>query len=176
MDLPFAGTKGQVLLDLFLLLLFPFALGQILRPLIKGFMERRQIILYATDRLAVIFIVFVSFSHATVSGLWKSLSLWQFLLLLLSCGLILTLALALTYLAGKKLNFSPSDRAAILFCGSKKSLMAGVPMAGIIFSPSVAAVVILPLMIFHQLQLLVCAQIARSYAKKNTNLPDVNVK
>lgn len=161
-------SKLTVLRDLCLQLICPFALGQMIRPRIIGFLERHGSVISFTDRLSVIFIVFVSFSHAVVEGLWKNLTLEELISLLFSCGLILFLALFLTSMAGRLLGFNAPDRAAILFCGSKKSLMAGVPMAGIIFSHSVAGVVIVPLMIFHQLQLVVCAQIARVLSRRNS--------
>jgi sodium/bile acid cotransporter 7 len=159
--------KLSVLWDLFLQLLLPFALGQILRPRIIGFLQRHGGIISFTDRLSVIFIVFVSFSHAVTEGLWKNLTLSELISLVFACGLILSLALLITSLAGRLLGFDAPDRAAILFCGSKKSLMAGAPMAGIIFTHSVAGVVMAPLIIFHQMQLLACAQIARVLAKRN---------
>ncbi|MDR2349847.1 MAG: bile acid:sodium symporter [Deltaproteobacteria bacterium] len=167
-DVPGAGpSKLSVLWDLCLLLLFPFALGQLARPRIKGFMGRHSGIIFFCDRISVIFIVFASFSHAVAEGLWNDLRISELLSLLVVLSVILALALAFTALAGRLLGFAPADRAAILFCGSKKSLMAGVPMAGIIFSQSLSGVVIIPLMIFHQLQLVVCAQIARALSKRN---------
>jgi sodium/bile acid cotransporter 7 len=161
-----AATKLDILWDLCLKLLFPFALGQLSRRWTKDFIEHHDGLLAITDRLSVIFIVFVSFSGATVEGLWHLLDLTQFLIILLCCMVILALALTITAVLGKLLNFKIEDRISIIFCGSKKSLMAGVPMAGIIFSPSIAGLIILPLMIFHQLQLLVCAQIARKFASR----------
>ncbi|MDR1041157.1 MAG: bile acid:sodium symporter [Deltaproteobacteria bacterium] len=157
-----AATAGlDAIRDLFVQLILPFAAGQALRPLVKGAIARHGAVVGFTDRLSVVFIVFVSFSHATVAGLWKGLHLSLLPPLAGFCLAILAAALAITSVAARLLGFSAEDRTAVLFCGSKKSLMAGVPMAGVLFSPAVAGVVILPLMFFHQIQLVVCAQIAR---------------
>ena len=57
-----------------------------------------------------------------------------------------------------------ADRITVVFCGSKKSLAAGLPMASVLFAGQSLGLVVLPLMLFHQLQLMVCAALARRYA------------
>jgi sodium/bile acid cotransporter 7 len=165
------GSFGQAIGDLCLQLVLPFALGQLARLRLAAWAERRRGLISLTDRLSVLFIVYVSFSHGTSAGLWGTLSWPIFLSLIVACSLILALALALTAQAGARLGFSQADRVTILFCGSKKSLIAGVPMANVIFSPALASSIILPLMIFHQLQLLTCAFLARRIASKSRNEP-----
>jgi sodium/bile acid cotransporter 7 len=160
------GFSWQSVRDLCLQLLFPFLLGQFLRPCLIAFILRRKSLIGYTDRLSVLFIVYVSFSQATILGLWSRLNLSNFLSLIVSCGLLLTLALTLTSLVGLRLGFNLQDRIVILFCGSKKSLVAGVPMANILFPSSMAGIIILPLMLFHQMQLMVCAFIARKLSQK----------
>ncbi|MDR1081671.1 MAG: bile acid:sodium symporter [Deltaproteobacteria bacterium] len=161
MHAPSVSAGTDAVKDLALQLLLPFAAGQALRPLMRGFLDRRGAVVGFTDRLSVVFIVFVSFSHAAVEGLWKGIHLSLLPPLAGFCMAILAVALFLTGLAGRLMGFSREDRTAVLFCGSKKSLMAGVPMAGVLFTPAAAGVAILPLMFFHQIQLMVCAQIAR---------------
>jgi sodium/bile acid cotransporter 7 len=85
----------------------------------------------------------------------------------ISCGL-LAAVLALTTILSRTLGFSREDEIAIVFCGSKKSLGSGVPIASILFPAATVGVVILPLMLFHQIQLMVCAMMARSYASRPT--------
>ncbi|MDR2386618.1 MAG: bile acid:sodium symporter [Deltaproteobacteria bacterium] len=157
-------SLAQAVWNLFLQLVLPFALGQALRPWLAGWINRRKTLLGYTDRLSVLFIVYVSFSHGTTSGLWGTLSIAMFMALILLCAFLLSLALLGTFTAGKLLKFPRADQIVILFCGSKKSLVAGVPMANIIFTPALASVIILPLMIFHQIQLLACSYIARKLA------------
>jgi sodium/bile acid cotransporter 7 len=165
-DGAFGLSAGQAILDLSKQLILPFALGQILHGPLSGWMARHKKLIGLTDRLSVLFIVYVSFSQATNTGLWSSLSAEMLPGLLGSCAVILALALLATWLMGKGFGFSREDRVAILFCGSKKSLITGVPMANVIFSPAVAGLIVLPLMAFHQMQLIVCAWLSRRMGLK----------
>ena len=157
----YGGISAQAVTDLCLQLLLPFTLGQLLRGRLISFLDRRKSLIGYVDRLSILFIVYVSFSHGTNTGLWHSLNLGLFLRLVMACGILLVLALLLTHLAGRLFGFNRPDRIAILFCGSKKSLVSGVPMANVIFPAALASTIILPLMVFHQMQLMACAWIAR---------------
>lgn len=163
----YGGISTEAVRDLCFQLLLPFSLGQLLRSRLVGFLDAHKALIGYVDRLSILFIVYVSFSHGTNSGLWHSLNLGLFLKLCLACGILLGLALFLTSLAGRIFGFNRADRTAILFCGSKKSLVAGVPMANVIFPAGLASTIILPLMVFHQMQLMACAWIARRLAMKN---------
>lgn len=160
------GISTDAVADLCLQLLLPFALGQILRSWLIDFLNAHKSLISYVDRLSILFIVYVSFSHGTNTGLWGTLNPRLFLLLCLACAIILGLALFLSNLAGRVFGFNRGDRIAVLFCGSKKSLVAGVPMANVIFPAAVASTIILPLMIFHQMQLMACAWIARRLAEQ----------
>ena len=76
--------------------------------------------------------------------------------------------LAATTLLSRRLGFSRADEITIVFCGSKKSLASGLPMASVLFAGSSVGLIVLPLMLFHQLQLMVCAALARRYAADGT--------
>ena len=67
--------------------------------------------------------------------------------------------------ASARLGFSREDRITIVFCGSKKTLASGVPMANVIFAGRDTGAILMPLMLFHQIQLMVCAVLARRYAR-----------
>ena len=161
----YGGISTEAVTDLCLQLLLPFTLGQLLRGRLISFLDSRKSLIGYVDRISILFIVYVSFSHGTNTGLWHSLNLNLFLRLVLACGILLVLALFLTHLAGRLFGFNQADRIAILFCGSKKSLVAGVPMANVIFPASLASTIILPLMVFHQMQLMACAWIARRLSR-----------
>lgn len=160
------GISTEAVRDLCLQLLLPFSLGQILRSRLEGFLDAHKALIGYVDRLSILFIVYVSFSHGTTSGLWHSLNPGLFLKLCLACAILLSLAIALTSLTGRIFGFNRADRTAIMFCGSKKSLVAGVPMANVLFPSALASTIILPLMIFHQMQLMACAWIARRLSLK----------
>ncbi len=118
------------------------------------------------DRGSILLVVYTAFSAAVVEGLWHRVSGETLALLVAACCALLAAALLLTYALGRALGFRREDAIVLLFCGSKKSLASGVPMAGVLFPASQIGTVILPLMVFHQLQLIACALIARRYAEQ----------
>jgi sodium/bile acid cotransporter 7 len=159
------GSLAKAVWDLCLQLVFPFAAGQLSRRWLLGWLDRRRKLLGFTDRLSVLFIVYVSFSRGTTEGLWGTLTWPMFLALVVCCGLLLGAALLSTTALGRALGFERAERIVVLFCGSKKSLVTGVPMANVIFPPATASVIILPLMVFHQMQLLACSFISRKLSR-----------
>jgi sodium/bile acid cotransporter 7 len=72
--------------------------------------------------------------------------------------------LTLTSYGARRLGFGREDRITIIFCGSKKSLASGLPMAAVLFGAQ-ASLLVLPLMLFHQMQLMVCAVLAKRWQK-----------
>ncbi len=150
--------------DICILLLLPFAAGQILRPWIGGFVTRHKPILGLTDRGSILLVVYAAFGHAVRMGLWSALPPMSLAALVaMACG-ILALMLCSTWLAARALGFDRADTIAVVFCGSKKSLATGVPMAGVLFAGPDLGMILLPIMLFHQIQLMVCAALARRWA------------
>jgi sodium/bile acid cotransporter 7 len=138
-------------------LLVPFLAGHLLQPWVGPYISRHKGLVGYVDRGSILMVVYTAFSAAVIEGLWNKLPLWE-LGLIVALGLaLLGLALAATWGLGAALGFARADRIVLLFCGSKKSLASGVPMAGVLFAPAQVGVVILPLMLFHQMQLMACA-------------------
>lgn len=163
------AQSGGVSLDsirsIALQLLAPFVVGHLLRPLIGGWAERHRRLLSYTDRGTILMVVYGAFSEAVGQGLWQRLSAGGLLAMAAVCGALLAAVLAATHLAARRLGFDRPDRIAIVFCGSKKSLATGVPMANVLFPPALVGPMVLPLMFFHQLQLMVCAVLARRWGE-----------
>lgn len=147
-------------------LLLPFVAGQLARRWIGEWVGRNKAWLKFVDQGSILLVVFSAFSAAVVGGLWQQVPPLVLLGIVLGCCLLLALALGITAVLGKWLGFSLEDRITILFCGSKKSLATGVPMAQVLFAGSTIGVLILPLMLFHQIQLMVCASLAQRYARR----------
>ena len=112
-------------------------------------------------------VVYTAFSAAVVAGLWTRLSLADLATIGAICAVLLAAVLLLTSLATRLSGLPRPDAIVLVFCGSKKSLASGVPMAGTLFPAAQVGVVILPLMLFHQLQLIVCSIIAARLARQN---------
>ncbi|ADU14129.1 bile acid:sodium symporter family protein [Asticcacaulis excentricus] len=148
-------------------LLLPFVLGHLSRPWTGGFIDRHKLWIGRVDRSSILLVVYTAFSASIVEGLWSKVSVGDLVaVLVVACG-VLALILTGTWYVSGWLGFSHKDRIVILFCGSKKSLASGVPMASILFPASVLGPIILPLMVFHQIQLISCAVIAQRLNMKN---------
>ncbi|MEU0443026.1 bile acid:sodium symporter family protein [Streptomyces sp. NPDC006186] len=154
------GFSGGSLLKIVLQLLVPFLAGQLLRPWIGGFITRHKKILGYVDRGSILLVVYTAFSEGMVQGIWHRVSPARLAALLGVEAVLLAVLLTLTWYGAKALRFSREDRIAIQFAGSKKSLASGLPMASVIFGAH-ASLAVLPLMLFHQMQLMVCAVIAK---------------
>jgi sodium/bile acid cotransporter 7 len=160
------GVDLHSVASIALQLLLPFLLGHLSRPLTAGFLHRHKALVGRVDRGSILLVVYTAFSAAVVEGLWRKLSVGDIALVLGLDAVILAAALVITTWAARILGFSREDEVAIVFCGSKKSLASGVPMAGVLFPAATVGPIIVPLMLFHQMQLMVCAVLARRYAAK----------
>jgi solute carrier family 10 (sodium/bile acid cotransporter), member 7 len=159
------GVSLSAIEAIMLQLLLPFVAGHLLRPWIGGFIDRHKKLLMPVDRSSILLVVYTAFSAAVVNGIWERTELADLLLILGLSAVLLALVMAANLFVARRLHLPRGDEIVLLFCGSKKSLVSGVPMAGAIFAPAQVGVIILPLMIFHQLQLFVCALIAARYAR-----------
>ncbi|MFF4535352.1 bile acid:sodium symporter family protein [Streptomyces aureus] len=166
------GFSTDSLVKIVLQLLVPFLAGQLLRPWIGAFIARHKKVLGYVDRGSILLVVYTAFSEGMVQGIWSQVSAVRLAGLLVVEAVLLAVMLVLTWYGTKALRFGREDRIAIQFAGSKKSLASGLPMAGVLFG-SHASLAVLPLMLFHQMQLMVCAVIARRRARdpEATGLP-----
>lgn len=158
------GISTSMIGDIVAQLLLPFAAGQALRPWIGAWIQRHRSILGLVDRGSILMVVYVAFSEGMVAGIWHQLDIATLLRLALVNAALLTVVLLTTTFVSRRLGFSRADEITIVFCGSKKSLASGVPIASVLFAGPSVGLVVLPLMLFHQLQLMVCAALARHYA------------
>lgn len=151
-------------------ILLPFIVGQLVHPWAGAWALRNKKVLSVFDRGSILMVVYGAFSEAVIHGLWHRLTPLATLSLVVVCCAILAILLVSTTFAARRLGFSREDEITIVFCGSKKSLAAGVPMANILFPAASVGMIVLPLMIFHQIQLMVCAVLARRYAARGAAL------
>ncbi|MFJ2256767.1 bile acid:sodium symporter family protein [Streptomyces sp. NPDC087844] len=154
------GFSADSLLRIVLQLLVPFLAGQLLRRWIGGFVARHRKVLGYVDRGSILLVVYTAFSEGMVRGIWHQVSPLRLGGLLAVEAVLLAIMLAVTWYGSKALGFGRPDRIAVQFAGSKKSLASGLPMASVLFGAH-ASLAVLPLMLFHQMQLMVCAVIAK---------------
>ena len=160
------GSTLDAIVKISVQLLLPFIAGQIMRRWIGAWVGRNKNWLKFVDQGSILLVVYGAFSEAVNEGIWQKTPIWDLAGLVLVCCLLLTLVLVAATLLSKLFGFNQEDRITILFCGSKKSLATGVPMAQVLFAGSTIGLLILPLMLFHQIQLMVCAVVAQRYAKR----------
>ncbi|EME15518.1 bile acid:sodium symporter family protein [Rhodococcus triatomae] len=166
------NTTGDVhvdaasIVDIVVQLLIPFAVGQLIRPRVAGIMQKYAEPTKYVDRGSILLVVYAAFSAGMVEHAWDGLAARDIAALVLVCCLVLALVMGTTVFAGRALGFSLPDRIVIVFCGSKKSLATGLPMAAVLFAGQPIGLIVLPLMVFHQIQLMVCAALAQRYARR----------
>lgn len=158
---------GQAILSVSVQLLLPFMLGQFLRPHVHAWLSHHKPLVNRVDRGVIVLIVYSSFSDSAAAGLWSGQGWITVLQALGLAAAILAGVLVLTRLAARRLGFAPQDEVVAVFCGSKKSVASGIPMARLLFGarPELGLIV-LPAMLYHQVQLLACASLARRYARQ----------
>jgi sodium/bile acid cotransporter 7 len=161
------GVSVSAIGAIVLQLLAPFLAGHFLRPWVGAFVARHRAAVGFVDRGSILLVVYLAFSEAVLNGIWKIVGVGDLIKLMLVCAALLAVVLAATVIAARRLGFSRADEIAIVFCGSKKSLASGVPMAGVLFPLAQVGIAVLPLMLFHQIQLLACAALARRYARSD---------
>ncbi|ETF00363.1 membrane protein [Advenella kashmirensis W13003] len=151
-------------------LLVPFALGHFSRPWTSAFIGRHGSLMKFVDQGSILLVVYVAFSEAVNEGLWHKTPVQALVALVIVSIVLLALVLVLTALIGRLFGFSLEDRITLVFCGSKKSLASGLPMAQVLFAGQAVGAIVLPLMIFHQIQLMVCAVIAAKLSKRKDDI------
>ncbi|MEI7731295.1 MAG: bile acid:sodium symporter family protein [Verrucomicrobiota bacterium] len=147
--------------------LAPIIIGQIFHRRLVHWAERHKNGMQRTDQSIVLLIVYSSFARAFLEGVFKHHGLFAVLILMVAMLILFGVVFAIINLICRLLHFSREDRIAALFCGSKKSLVAGAPMAKILFpDPAVQSLAMLPLVIYHSLQLIAGSIIARRFSQQ----------
>ncbi len=155
-----ARMDATAIRDVVLQLLLPFVLGQLMRPWIADWILRHAAVTKVVDRGSILLVVYTAFSMGMVEHIWRSVNAWQLITVAVVNSALLAVVLVFTWLIGRLIGLDRGDGIVLLFCGSKKSLASGLPMALVFFPPATVGVIMLPLMIFHQIQLVVCSVIA----------------
>lgn len=161
------GFSARGVGDITLQLLLPFAAGQLARPWIGEWVGRHKWLTSLVDRGSILLVVYVAFSEGVAHGIWHQLDARRFTTLLLLDAALLAAVLVATAGTSRLLGFGRADRVTVVFCGSKKSLASGLPMASVLFAAQSVGLIVLPLMVFHQIQLMVCAALARRFAAES---------
>lgn len=153
------------ILSVVLQLLVPFLAGQLMQPLIGRWVGAHRGTTRLFDRGSIILVVYAAFGEGVRQGIWGQVVWWQIALLITLAAAMVILMLWLTRAGSQRLGFDRADSIAIQFCGTKKSLATGLPMAAVLFDGHAIGLIVLPLMIFHQVQLMICTWLATRYSR-----------
>ncbi len=158
--------QGGAVIDLVVQLLIPFALGQLSRRWTAEWLAANHGWLKYVDRAVIVLVVYAAFSKGMVEGMWSAVGWSDIGALAAVLAVLLAALLWGTVAAARLLGFDRGDQIAIQFCGTKKSLATGLPMAVVLFPGQPVGLLVLPLMLFHQLQLMACAVVAQRWARE----------
>lgn len=158
--------SGDIVRGVFVQLLLPFVLGQVVHPWLARWTERYAGTLAYYDRVTIMMIVYSAFSALVVGGVWKQVAPLQFLLILAICLALFAAVFTFAVRAARVFGFRIEDEIVVGICGTQKGMVAGVPIATLIFPASGVGLILLPLLIYHQIQLIGCALIAARYASR----------
>lgn len=156
---------GSVVLDLMLWLVLPLCVGQLFRPVFGAFATRHKARISVIDRLTILLLVYTSFCDSVKAGVWSA-GAAPLLVAGIASMFLLAVSMSLIWFVTGALGFPLPDRIAGLFCGSKKTLASGVPMARLIFGAHPGlGMILLPIMLYHPLQLVVGGWLAGRFAR-----------
>ena len=165
------GVSFNAIGEIITQILLPFMIGHLLRQWTGGFITRYRAFFAPLDRGSILLVVYSAFSEAVKNGIWSKLSVGDFVSIALIDLVVLGIVMVMAAGLSRLFRFKVSQEIAIVFCGSKKSLASGVPMASVLLPAASVGIAILPLMIFHQVQLIACSFIARKLAERQGAVP-----
>lgn len=150
------------------LLLVPMIAGQLLRPYLLTWVEKHKSVVSKVDKYVILLIVYNAFCDSVMNGIWSHFSVTLLAASIIVCILILLVMVHLIQWSARRFCFDLPDEVAAVFCGTKKTLAAGIPMAKVIFGtdPSLG-MILLPIMLYHPIQIFYCAVLANRYARQS---------
>lgn len=160
-----ALALGHVILKILMLVVAPIVFGQAMRPLLANWLLRQRALVKFIDRGTILAIVFNSFADSVADGVWRDRGVSLVLMVAVGAMILFSSMFLLLEAVCRALAFSRADTIAGVFCGTKKSLASGIPMAKVMFGSSPAlGMIVLPFVIYHLLQLVAASIIARRWA------------
>ncbi|HEY1171935.1 MAG TPA: bile acid:sodium symporter family protein [Verrucomicrobiae bacterium] len=158
---------GKVILDLIMWLVLPLVCGQLCRPWLGAFVHKHKKGVHVADRMTILILVYTSFAESTKQGVWSGQGVQTVVMTVVGSAVLFSLVMFITGKICDRMKFPMDERITVLFCGSKKSLAAGVPMAQLIFGAHPAlGLLLLPIMVYHSVQLIICGWLAGRWAER----------
>lgn len=160
---------SSIFYKLSLQVLLPITLGILGNRYWGAWARKNKSSLKHLDQSIILLIVYASFSHSFTANLFDGLSFLTLISLIFCVILLFFTVYFFTQWLGKKCRFNTADRITLTFCSSKKSLVHGTVMSSVLFTnPADAAIMLLPIMLYHAIQLIITSFIANKIDAKNT--------
>jgi sodium/bile acid cotransporter 7 len=158
---------GNSIISLIIKIILPVIAGLLLNKHLGATARKYGRYLTLFDKSVILVIVYNSFSKSFTANIFSSINIYDLTALTLSIILLFIIIYSIIYLATKRFHFTTEDKITAVFCGSKKSLVHGSVMAKVLFKGmATMSIFIVPIMIYHSLQLIVFSIIAQRYRKK----------
>lgn len=150
--------------------LLPLIIGMLLNRRLGWFADKYKTTLKTFDQSVILIIIYTSFCKSFTLNLFKDLSFLELILLMAGLLGLFFAVILITNTISKMLGFSKADNITVMFCGSKKSLVHGTVMSKVLFTQSsIVGIILLPLMIYHALQLIAASIMAQKFSlRRNT--------
>ncbi|WP_353723161.1 bile acid:sodium symporter family protein [Dyadobacter sp. 676] len=146
--------------------LLPVLAGMALNSRWGHFAEARKKYIRYFDQSSILLIVYTSFCESFGEHLFDSLGIKEIVFLGIGMlALFFGIYFLLTFISGL-LHFNREDKITAVFCGSKKSLVQGAVMSKVLFAGPEAGLMLLPIMLYHALQLIAASIIAQRMARE----------
>jgi solute carrier family 10 (sodium/bile acid cotransporter), member 7 len=160
-----AQFSGTAIGRIALILLLPFALGQLAQRWFKPWVDDHKTMATWMDRISIAIAVYVAFSGAVEAGIWSIVRGSELALLSIALVAMLIIGFGGSWALGGAMKLPRPDRITMLFSGAQKSIAIGAPLAATIFPPAIAGMVLLPTLAYHMAQLILSAPIAARLAR-----------
>ncbi|MDO6808942.1 bile acid:sodium symporter family protein [Zobellia galactanivorans] len=164
---------ADIYLQLIVQIILPVLLGVVLQRLWGEYAQKygKQLTLF--DKSVILLIIYKSFARSFDENIFNAISFLDLLIVFIAVLALFFILYVLTGFLAKKLKFNTEDQITAQFCGTKKSLVHGTVFAKIIFgNAATIGIILLPLMLFHALQLLVISVLASKMGDKNQAIKD----
>lgn len=161
-------SLGSIYLKLITEILIPICLGLLLQRFWGIYTQRYSHQLVLFDRAVILLIIYKSFAESFQEGIFHSVSVTDLVIILILILLLFFLIYSLIGIISKRMGFNYEDQITAQFCGTKKSVVHGAVFAKILFPAAFPiGIVLLPLMLFHAIQIFIISIIAGKLSRRN---------
>lgn len=158
----------DIYIKLFVQIILPVVVGILLQRFLGEFAQKHNKRLTLFDKSVILLIIYKSFAESFEGDIFSTVSILDLLMLFVAVLILFGIVFFLTGFLAKKMRFNTADQITAQFCGTKKSLVHGTVFSKIIFGKLASiGIILLPLMIFHAIQLLIISTVASRMSRKN---------